>query len=146
MATLDNFQAKFIKISSLTFVTTTGSITVPIHGILNVTPLARQYKTAKYTPISGTYSGKEQVLALTEQAPTMEMTCIYDSAHHKVVDDKVGLMGTVTLTLDDNTIIASAAGNACLTKNALGQFDDSGEAKSAVTIESSAGWTFTQGS
>ena len=140
----DNFSGILGMGSSLS-VTPPGSGTtaVPIQGILEFTPPGRAHKKATFTTISGTLSGKEQVLIGSEQAATIEVTVVYEKLHMAAVDAVHGVNGcAVSLTLPDGSVYAGTGG---IEKNAAERIVDTKEVTDAITIALNAGWTFTPG-
>lgn len=140
----DNFLGEFLTVTSLTVVTPGGSsVTALIQGILEFVPPQRKYKVAKYTPLSGTHSGKEQPLATVEEASQSAITAIYEKVHHAALDAVVGINGsTLTLVTSDG---ATWVGTGVLSENAAQTGTDAKEFEVKQAIEWAAGWTYTPG-
>ena len=142
MTMTDNFDGIVGAGSSLS-VTTPTPVTVPIQGLLEFTPPARQYKKATYTPLSGTNAGKERILLCSEQAGTIEVTALFEATRAADIDAICGVnLSTITLTLSDGTVYSGTGG---IEKGAVEHVTDSKEITISLTIALDAGYTFTAG-
>jgi hypothetical protein len=145
MPLTDNFLGRIQTISSLVITPAGGSpAAADIQGILNLNPPTRQFKTSKYTPISGTLKGKEQVISCSEQASQIKITALYEPAHYAALETVAGINGAaIVLTLSDGSVFT---GVGALTENAVQQITDSKEVEVSQTIDLNAGWTYAAGS
>ena len=139
MTLTDDFSGIMPSPILLTAVTAGGlGTTLPIQGILNATPPVRSYKTDKFTPISGTRAGKEQVLICSEESSECTLTLLYEKTHQAAMDALAGTNNMLfTLTFPDGFVFTATGG---ISKVGMARVEDSKHIDSDVTFVLNAGW------
>jgi hypothetical protein len=139
----DNYDGSAPTVSSLTGVTPGGSpVTVNFEGIENLKIPERSYNKDTYPVISGTYAGKERVLATINKAGDASATVTYEVGRTATMDALVGINGTTfTWVLSDGLTLE---GTGFLEKVGMEQIDGNKHATTSIAIALDAGWTLTE--
>ena len=140
MPLTDDFDGSLASGQSVTVVTANGAGTsVPIQGIENIQWPKRSFKEDKYTPLTGTYSGKEHIILCSEEAGELTATLTYEKAHQAAMDAVCGVNGCqITLVLGDGLTLTAKGG---IKQLGTGRMEDSKHVTSDISVSMNAGWT-----
>lgn len=140
----DNFDGTVEGGLTLNVITAGGAgTTVPVHGIEDIQFPPRSRKIDKYTPLSGTYAGKERVILCSDEAGQLTASLTYEVAHQAAMDAIVGTNGCqITLTMGDGLTLVANGG---ISRLGQARVQDSRHITSDIAIDMDAGWTLTAG-
>jgi hypothetical protein len=144
MSLTDDFDGTVPAPSTLTVTTPGGSsVVIPIQGIEKLELPRRKVKVDKYTPLSGTWAGKEKVLLCSQETGQAKATLTYEIQHQLAMDSIVGVNGCtiVFVVADGLTLTATGGISECGTET----LEDSKHITASLSIDMNAGWTAVDG-
>ena len=110
-------------------------------GIENFKAPEDDCKEDTYTTLSGTYVGKERVLAASKSAGTLTITATFEATRYAALLPLVGRNGCeITVTLPTG---AYWSGTGFLKTSAVEQCEDSKHMRATFTVRYDAGWMFS---
>lgn len=118
-----------------------SAVTIPIHGIENLTLPPRANANAKYTPISGPKAGKEQVVLFRNSAGSVMATLTYEKKHQLAIDAVCGIDGCeIHLLAQDGMALTGTGG---IERIGISQVTDAKSMTAEFSFVLSAGWTLS---
>jgi hypothetical protein len=126
------------------FTTSDGGVSVHLNvdQVLDTTPPPGTITVAKWTPISGSLAGLEQIIAGKKNATQSTINVTYDNSQHAVLASLLARRGILIFTFSDGHTLTGPSNGALVSNVAFSSVDDSNVMKASLTFDCAAGFVY----